>query len=290
MDVFNEKGVPEGCGGLNAKKEIGEEKHEHGVLGYVSEKVRFHDAAMQAVWTALRVANLSEKPVLAALQDHLDFTIYPVAIFDKEQRRSDVDSELLEAILRGKFNPDIYKDGRLPSIKEDSLPDLFTRLLEQNRKEAEKLNIAYADLRKLQKVQKPRMVLLSTDIRAARVKYPVIAGVPGSIFRVHVPREKIEGKPTISPKDFENSLRELEYPIHHSFENHSDSEKPFSNTDRLLIETPDIDLSVELTRKLIDEDWMRKWLSLPDRRIIAMQAKSGIINPHNIEEFTGSIS
>lgn len=288
MDVFNERGLPEGCGGLGAKKEIGEEKHEHGVLGYVSEKVTFSDATMQAVWTAMRVANLSGKPVMAALQNHLDFSLYPVAFFDKGKTRGDVNTEVLEAIARKRFSPEIYKDVRLPTIDQSSLPDLFIELLERNRKEAESLNVAYSDLRKLQKTQKPRMIILSTDIRSARVRYPVIASVPGSMFRVHVSREKIEGKPKIQPEDLNDSLRELEYPISHAVENHKDPEKPFSNTDRLLIETSDIELSIELAQRLQEQkdDWMREWLKLPDRKIIAMQTKGGIVNPHAIEEFT----
>lgn len=291
LEELQEKGNPVTCGALIAKSEIGDEHHEHGTLAYVSERVQFPDPVLQAVWMAIRIANLSGKPVLAAIQNHLDYDLFPVGLIDPQRSIANADPRVLEALSDRKYNsrkwtPIIYRDNLIPVIDQSFLPDFALELIEQNNREAEELQIKYPDLRDLQKIQRPRMVMLSTDIRSARVRYPVIASVPGSIFRVHVAREKVEGKPRISTEDLSESVKQLHYPISHAVGNYNDSNKPFPNTDRLIIETGDFELSMKLAMDLQKEEWMDQWLSLPDRRIIALQTQGGIVNPNAIHEFT----
>lgn len=278
-EILATTGFPDGCGGLGVKRAIKGERHEKGVKKYVSEKIKSDDAVVSAVDSAIKIAKLSGKPVLAALQDHLTLNIFSVGYFDQEGRTI-ADIEVLSAVAdkENYDRKDLYKEGELPLIAELALPDVFTELLMKNREEVAEIVSKYPHLVELQKVQKPRMVMLSTDIRSTRVRYPHYSSVPGSIFKVNVPREKTEGNPVIKAEDLENSLDELEYPLSESVHHHKDKEKPFSNTDRLIIETGSMALSRSLENSLRNRDWYQDWLKLDGRKTILIQTNQGIVN------------
>lgn len=277
-ETIKEAEMPTGCGGLAAKEKIGNSHHEEGVSRYVSETIFSKDPVIQSIVTAEKLAYSSQgKPVLAATQDHLDYTIYPIAYFQLVRgQMTSVSSVRNEDIAR--YNPErIYENG-MPTIEEGLLPPLFQDMLEENRREVRGIFEKYPDLKKLQKVQKPRVALLSTDPRSARVRYPSLSSVPGSFFKIHVPREKIGEGYQVKEDDLSHALNQLEYPISHSVEAQGDLTKPFSNTDRVIFETGDIELSRELAQKAAKKPWMKNWLKLHDRRIIIVQANEGQSN------------
>lgn len=276
--------MPTGCGGHEAKERIGDTPQQEGIGRWISGMAS-KDPAIQAIVTAEKLAYASDgKPVLAAIQDHLNYTIYPVAFFqlDKGQMRS-ISSVRNEDIL--KHNPKrIYENG-IPTIDEGHLPDVLAEMLEDNRREAQSILAKYPDLKRLQKVLRPRMILFSTDIRSVRVKYPKTSLPPGSVFKVHIPTEKIsDGYRRIDESALTDSLNQLEYPIDHAVKNHEDTTLPFSNTDRVIIETGDFDLSISLAKEALKKPWMKKWLRLNDRRILVVQTNSGVVNV--IDEFS----
>lgn len=274
--------MPTGCGGLAAKGTIGDTPQVEGIGKYVSEEIFSEDAVVQSLVTAERIARIADgKPVLAGVQDHLDYTIYPVAYFQSErgQMRS-VNSVRYEDIF--KYNPARIFENGVPTIDESFLPQELLEVLEQNAREARGILEKYPDLAKLNKVHRPRMVLLSTDIRSARVKYPTLTMPPGSVFKIHLPRERMGEELTVSDRDIPQALSQLEYPIKHSYDNHGDPQKPFSNTDRLIFEAPGMDQSRKLVKEAMKMSWLQNWISLPNKRILVAQVNAGIVN--DIEE------
>lgn len=276
-DTVELEKMPEDCGGAKAKAQIGSEPRESGIEKYVSEIIKHPDPLIQTILTAEAMAEIGGKPVLAAAQDHLNHAIYPVAFFQMKDGQMTSVSAVRNIDI---FNYDerrIYENG-IPTITEDVLPEPIAQLLEQNRREQKETMAKYPDLERLQKVQKPRMVLLSTDPRSAKIRYPRLSQVPGSMFKVFVPREKINGALRVHEEDLETSLSQVEYPISHAVDNAGDPEKPFSNTDTLIIETGDMAISRRMAQKTIQEhNWMQNWLQLPERKIILVQTNGGIV-------------
>ncbi len=274
--------VPNGCGGLAAKEQMENDgSKKEGIGSYIEETVAHPDVVIQAWISAEKIASLSGKPTLAAAQDHLDLTIYPLALFipAKNDMSMSVTTAIgIRNIIQGQYNPKEIYARSVPTIDEKNLPDFFVEIFEQNRKDQKEIHLNYPNLRELQKVQKPRMVLVSTDIRSARVRYPKLSSVPGSIFKVHMPREKTDGVVTISSTDTEKTVNQLQYPLEHAVKNYTDQSKPFSNTDRLIIETGNLELSRRITQRTMKETWMRDWIDLPDRKIIIIQTIGGVTN------------
>lgn len=265
------------CGGSKAKQKIGDEPQNGGIEKYVAEKIAHPDPIIQTIITAEEIASLSEKPVLAAVQDHLDHTIYPIAYFQMEDgQMTSVSAVRTRDIL--KYNPDRIYEAGIPTIGERSMPNVFRQLLDQNRRDVQKTLAQYPNLREMQEVQKPRMVMFSTDIRSAKIKYPNISAVPGSMFKVFVPRQKVDGDINILDEDLLNSLNQLQYPISQAVANADSPDMPFSNTDRLIIETGNLSLSRSLAQKAMEQEWMQDWFNLPDRQIILVQTLAGIIS------------
>lgn len=280
--------MPTGCGGLGEKRKIEQNSHHNGIERFIFEEVAHEDVLIQAWFTAENVAHMSGKPSLAAAQDHLNLQIFPIALFLPQD-----DGEMLtisrvrsQDLIAKNYDPKrIYENG-IPAISESSLPDVFQGIMKQNTKDIAITNSSYPNLRKMQKVQKPRTILWSTDVRSARVKYPVLSSPPGSIFKVIMPRDKIEGNVIITDEDIRKCLEQLEYPIKHALENHSNPDKAFSNTDRLIIETGSLNKSGQLAQRAMQEPWMKEWTELEDRKIIIVQSVAGLV-ADNIDYYKG---
>ena len=282
--------MPNGCGGLGVKASVGNRENQQGSARYVAEVVAHQDLFIQAWKTAEFVATISGKPALAAAQNHLTLQIHPLAFFipNSQGEITSHSKVRIQDVFDNNYKPrNIYANG-IPTIATSSLPDFFADVIVQNQRDMEEINRLYPDLRRMQKVQKPRMILFSTDIRPTRVKFPRLSSVPGSIFKVMVPRQKTEGDVQISTRSLEKSLDQLHYPISHANENYEDPTKPFSNTDRLIIETGSMDLSRRLAQIAMKEDWMRQWVSLPTEKrdknperanqIILLQTVGGVVS------------
>lgn len=280
-DKFDPGQAPTGCGGLGAKEKLGDTVVEKpGVLRYASSQIGHPDPILQAIMTAEGIAALSGgKPVLATAQDHLTQKITPVAFFQmvdgEEISRKAVQRKFLSP---KNYDPErIYAEG-MPSLNEEHLPDTIRELLEKNRREARELQARYPNSRELLGTQRPRMVLLTTDRRSARGKFPTISSAPGSLFKINLTREKEGDSINITQGDLELALDQLSYPIQHAVQNSADQSMPFSNTDRLIVETGDLKLSRKIVQAAIREEWMKEWHRLPGRSIILLQTNDGIVN------------
>jgi hypothetical protein len=273
--------MPSGCGGLNAKKEIGNEKHKEGIKKFVSEKIKIHDPLIHTLFLAEDMAIWGHKPTLAATQDHLTLQIYPVALYLPQENGEIVIRSRIRSqdTMATSYNPKRLYENGIPTISESSLPDCFIKVLEQNVRDVQEFNSRYPDLRKMQKVQNPRTILLSTDVRPLSTKYPTLASIPGSVFQVIVPRGKIEGSPYINEEDLQNSLDQLEYPISEAIKHHGSAGKAFADTDNIVIETGNLDLSKKVAQKAIMErDWIREWLKLENTEITVAQSIAGLVS------------
>lgn len=276
---------PNGCGGLGAKETINsitDSKQKTGIYRYLENDVQHPDVIIQAWVSAGRIAEHTNKPVLAATQDHLDGKAYPLAVF--LNRGEEIRTKLKMAdMLEGQYHPsEIYRYG-IPTLSLDKLPEVFQRFMEENLVQVAEAQAKYPDLRERQKVQNPSMVVLSTDIRSMRIRYPTTSQTPGTLFKLNIPREKVGTKINISLEDLERSLDQAQYPIEHAVGNFGYPAKPFSKTNKILIETGSMDLSSELARRLTDQSWTQEWLHLPDHYIIVARTQAG--RTHSIEQF-----
>lgn len=270
-----------GCGGLGAKEDLIQITEEvvRGIDYYIRRRIRHPDVVVQSLISAEEIAAQSGKPVLATVQDHRTATIYPIAAFldggviqIKKIRNSDL-------IIYNEAG--IYKDG-IPVLDDAQVPDQFRDFMEASRAQVKDLLIRFPNIRDLQRVQNPRMVVLSTELMSMRLRYPQTADVPGILFKLHVPREKIGTGVSIKPELLEESLEQAQYPLEHAVKNFG-TDNSFSKTNRVLIETEDFNVSVQLAQSLSEREWMQKWLALPDHKIIVAQSQEGITN--NIDWF-----
>lgn len=274
---------PKGCGGLAAKENTNGENHTEGIEDFIEHDVKYPDPIIQALISAEDIASETDKPILAASQDHLSGEIFPIAIFEK---RGNKKTTIIKfgGITDSLYNPAEFYANGIPSLPDVLITDQFRHFLEESKQEVEKLKIDYPNLREKQKMQNPQMVVLSTDIRSMRVRYPKSSEEPGILFKLNLPRKKVGPKVDIDPKDLIKSLEQIEYPLAHSVKNYGDSSKSFSLTDRVFIETGDIKLSERLAQELSEKPWMKEWLHLPNHKIIIAQSNAGTSN--DIRYFT----
>lgn len=272
--------MPTGCGGLHVKEDVGNEKNHTDAKKFVAETVKHKDVLIQAWLSAENVAILSGKPALAAIQDHLTLQMYPIALFSTDREGVIKTQSKVRArdIVDKNYDPHrLYANG-IPTLDISILPEMFQEILSQNLKDMQDMNSKYPDLRKLQKVQNPRTILWSTDIRSARAKYPILSSPPGSIFKVIMPREKIEGNVSIQEENIKKCLEQLSYAIIHAIENSNNPNGPFHDAKNLIIETGSTDESIRLAKRAMEEPWMKEWAELgDDRKTTVVQSVGGVV-------------
>ena len=266
--------MPTGCGGEGAKAEI----KKHGTNGgspietYIDQDVYHEDVIVQSCVSALEIASFTDKPVLAATQDHVTGEIIPLLAFWKDRSAShaiwDSSISIQDLLDPKKYDPKkIYARG-IPRLNIQSLPSVFQELLKTNREEVETLHDRYPNYHDLQKNQNPHTIVLTTDIRPTRLKYPTTFDELGSFFRLTIPRIKdTSGEDVgveILPEEIERVFNQLEYPIAH-----------FSNVENIIIESPSYDWSTRIGQLLIHQEYMQEWLKKEGAQIIAAGTRGG---------------
>ena len=279
-DTITPGRMPTGCGGLGAKAEIkanGKRKNM-GVEQYVDRDVYHEDAILQACVSALEIAGLTDKPVLAATQDHLTGEIHPLLAFWSNNstrftacNRSVSIKDLLDPV---KYAPaKIYQEG-LPCLATKDLPEELQEYMAANQREVDLLHENHPDFRQMQKIQNPETVILTTDIRPTRLKYPTLFEKPGSFFRLTIPRIKnSQGEEytgiEFSQEELQRVFEQVQYPIEH-----------FSKVKNIVIETPSLEWSNKIGRALTEEGFMEKWVERLGSQILALETRGGkIYNP-----------
>lgn len=265
--------MPEGCGGLGAKANIEKNgKKGSDIENWVDTGVSHKDPLVQATRTALGIFQISGKPVLAATQDHLTGEVHPAfaiwnlgnTTFQAINRHLRLD----DLLARDNYDPKkIYQEG-LPCIDFEALPPVFQEYLIKNREEIGQLYRDYPDYKKRQKIQNPGTIILTSDIRAIRAKYKENFDAPGSFFRLTFPRVKYtsgeDSMVEIAPSEMAKVFDQTEFPI-----------TRFSNATNVIIETPDIGLSVSAAAHLLERPWMEDWTKKEGAQIIAIESIGG---------------
>lgn len=282
-EIFVPGHMPTGCGGLGAKDKALKEKKPTPIKGigfYIARKIDHPDPLIQALLSANKITKETNKPSLAVAQNHRNGKIFPFGVFLPGQNPI-CDVNLID--LFSKYNPEaIYAKG-IPELERRLIPDVFKDFIDACDAQVKELLLNYPNLREMLRVQNPRMIVLSSEIMSAKIRYPEIANFPGILFKVHLPRIKNGTEVSIDPEKLEDVVNQIEYPITHAVDNFDKLNESFSNTDRFLIETDNIELSRKVALRLAEEEWMKKWLALPEHQILIAQTQEGISNM--IEDF-----
>lgn len=262
-----EKGKrPPGCGGLGAKETqlaSGATNATEGVSHYVENQIATADTLIQACLTASAMSEQTDKPILAATQDHLDGTIYPVALY-WNQGRARI-SAIPESLLYKYNEAEIYENG-IPHLEDSEIPDWPRRFLRANRLHVQKLYDLYPNLRQKEATQNPPLAVLTTDIRPFALRYPNLQE-PGSFFSLSIPRLKdgISSTIHIPKEELATSLNQMGYPVTN-----------FSRLNTIFIETRNFDKSKAVAEELVQKPWMRPWLQDGGHQILIGETQAGV--------------
>lgn len=269
---------PLGCGGHGAKRKISREtavntsRKTVSAEDYVRKLIIHEDPLKQAIVSAIRTANIVDKPVVAGLIDHSSLRFKPVMIIEDYGRKIETAVSLED--LLSSDNKLLYQNG-IPELSFDfSNPDWLYSLRQSNQEVVKKLP---ADFSLRQKVQNPHTVVISTDIRPISIRLPYTFGESNTGFGITLPYSKDgSGKINITNKAIDQSLAQANYPLDHAIK--AQAEQPFNNTRNVLIETPDLDLSRSLAEKLLQKNWGKQWLEIKKGQILVAQVNSAQTN------------
>lgn len=284
-EIFVPGHMPTGCGGLGAKDDEMKKSKPVPIKGagyYISKNVEHPDPLIQALITANKMTKIMGKPNIAVAQNHRNAEVFPVGVFLPGQPPITA-VNLID--LFTKYDPEkIYEKG-IPELERRLMPNMFQPFLDACGAQEKELLLAYPNYKQMMAVQNPRLVLLSTEIMSAKIRYPEICDFPGIVFKIHLSRKKIGNDVTIDPEELQKVINQADYPIPHAVEGVKEPNKGFSDTDLVLIETDKLSLSEEVASRLFKEERMREWISLPERcnQVLIAQTQDGITQI--IEEF-----
>lgn len=262
---------PGGCGGRDAKISLSngissyqsDPEKANCVEDFVDKHVWSSDLVIQSHTAGAFTAFRSGKDTLAVTQNNRDLRFTPLFVFTDSgnDARGCVPQHLLGSSEY--FPGEIYKNG-LPSLSRDKIPNTFNDFLQGNEEIATSLGKKFPNLAKLQESQNPSLLVLSTDIRPLRVRYPQVTQVPGSVFRISVAEQNIDGDRLIKPEHLITSLQQADYPIGHH-----------SNLRTALIETRSLEKSQQVAAEFVSQVWMRNWLSNPANQVLVGEVEKG---------------
>jgi len=251
---------PKGCGGLGERSKIepgkGDLKSIETAAQYVSTLIESSDVVVQTLISAANVAQKTDLPVYATVTDHISYRLSPIAIFQGGR----IDTLIpLSALFA--YAPELIYANGIPEmdVTNNGQRTLIQDLVHENRNQMQELLKRIPDFAKRQEVQDPHTILISTDIRSPRIRYPRLSG-PGNIFNIRLPYDKDEsGKITgVNLQHLNNTFAQAQYPISHV--EGSAPGGPFNSTRNIIIETPNLDLSRAAAVTLMGKDWMGPWL------------------------------
>lgn len=259
---------PSGCGGLLAKEEQLRELRNGalgGVAAFVEDRLYHPDVMVQTMISAAqRAERQPNKQVLAAMQDHLNGKIYPLALFRGRAMLSAVPTQLL---LAGSYNPgEIYRSG-IPFLASEDLPEQFRQYLALHAANMEQMNMRLPHLRERQKVQKPSVLKISTGRRPLAVNFPTIGDTPNQVFRLRLAAMTNGQVPKEAQREV---LQEAEYPLTH-----------FDTIQTILINTDSMDESHKFAQALLAQPWINPWRQHETNNLYIARTQEGILADHD---------
>lgn len=266
---------PKGCGGLGVKEErVNTNAHpaEKGILAYVDRRIHHPGIYNQSISSAVEVAKHTDKPVLAGAMDHLTGVIHPFALITNHGRNIDA------SVPMDQFNDPsyIYRNG-IPDLLDTEIPESFLRVLRSNRRRVAQLARLHPDIDRTQKIQDPPAIVITTALLPTSIRYPSTFGEPNTNFDISMPYVKSNGRVMgLHEQGLEEVLAQLEYPIGNAIQAQTGhGGHGFHKTNRLIIETPDLQLSRKVGSIVRSEAWMKPWLHIPGNQIWITQVISG---------------
>lgn len=187
--------------------------------------------------------------------------------------RSKVD--LME--LAVKYDPALIYADLIPTLKDSAIPDIFREFLDAANAQMRNLLVNYSNFREMQKVSNPRMIVLSTEPRSLRIRYPKTMSRPGIAFKMHLPRERLEaGTISINPSVLRDIMNQVGYPFSHAADHFDQPGESWADTDIFLIETGDWDVSNQLAGDVAREKSVKKWRAQDGHQIWVARTEEGI--------------
>jgi len=257
---------PKKCGGFDAKTETKNNrfgKKSTGIERYIN-RMPSDDPVIANIFQSELLANISDKPVLAVIQDHRTALFYPMVMFlngGTEIRTSMPIRNFLQDLYDPKV---IYKDG-IPCLDETQLIPAFQELLELNRIESARIQTEYEDFVKETEFQNPEFLIFTTEKTTARERYPKNLKKPSSYFSIHLARENTPTKLAVITRGaMQEAIEQAEYPISH-----------FKKIHTILIETPDIEQSKGFAKELLRAMKNENWTAVCNFQIFSAASISG---------------
>lgn len=289
-EIASEQSRIEGCGGVGARARLtGEDKARGDDLVKYISKIESTDILQQTLKIVEKIARLTDKPIFGVAVNHLSFEAHPLvqAIIEKRTRK----------II---YNPELNKPASqrkeiIPLITEDQLDPIFKKLLEENRTVVQRLN-SDSQFSESQKIQNPKAVFLSTLPLPLAIRYPETFGNPNTGFVVRLPFNKNQverdmtdlgqGSITITKKFLREVIAQIKYPIDLAIKATKKGE-PFFDTRTLIIETPSLDLSLEIAQRLISgQQFIKDWIIKCGGKIMIAKIDSKTKATSQIQNFS----
>jgi len=281
------KRMPKGCSGLAAKEEdeLKSQQLASNLDYYIRNNLSHPDPIVQALITAKSMFACTNKPILAAAQDHRSGEIYPIglyATYTDGERGPDYDEAGLFArksvILcmdKKTYDPKKFYATGIPTLTDDKFPQ-YSQFLSDGHENVKRLKIKYQNLYETSRVQDPLIIDYSSSLIPFSTRFPELGEKPGRVFGIFAGYE------------FKTSSSQIEYPIMQSLKNHRKKGKPFASTNTILIDTENYTDSGELARQLLAEsNVVREWAAITEHKLIISETSDGVIA--QIEEFKPNI-
>lgn len=274
--------MPEGCGGLGAKKSqqklMEHEVKTEGIEGFIRRNIDHPDVVIATSITALKMATMTDRPTIAAVQDHRTGDINVLGVFsrDKSEYVTAVDPLLL---FQGKYRPDeIYKDG-MPSLDFSSLPPSVQEMMIDYdvQQKALRAIMPFPFLETYQEGQFPSMIAIETEVKPLEVRQPGLTELPNRVFRLNIPRQKLGNGIHVPQNALDMVLEQAEYPFRQAVKNAGNPNGDFYQTHTLFINTGSMDQSQEVARQILEQPYSFPWIQREGNQVIIAESVAGEI-------------
>lgn len=310
-DITIENITKDGCGGLGLKQllEAGTiaEAAPGSIKGYAKEKIFHSDPVVQTYLASLEMAQMTETPVAAMVEDHITGEIKLIAAQQRKNgtmyvaRSSRLDPRYLSPEL---YDPRRIYEGGLPTINPDDLPDnfaVFRDYIQSQKEEIAALRDKYPNFEQMNQVQNQvRAVLWTTNPWHQGTRFPELSDIPGALFVVSSARQK-EMLPTargqmrkdvqIGQAALNEGIEQIEYPLTEAVAHHLQPEKAFSQTSSLIIETSSRAASASLLEGALKENFFHEWMNIPGNNVFLLKTSAGVIQDiHEFKKFQPTLA
>lgn len=264
------------CGGLNAKAgqvKNGEYHPGHNnIRGYVSNDITDPHVDYQATSAGLNLASQTDKPIAVIAENTFNHKLRLITVFVNGRR---LRIPLLDEQTTGAEEPYLQRQRDYATFgRYEAIPEGILKYLADHEQERQALHAKYPTLVGDLRVQNPPAVLFSTALKGPEVWIPNHTAIPGKIFRLTAPREKIGTGIHLSRYDIDKAWAQQEYALSHAAHNHG-TQKDFAGTNTLIIATNTYDTSRQVAEDFLSQKFPQPWLKQAPRNIVLAEIRAG---------------